>query len=241
MKFVKMHGLSNDYIFADTFTQRAPSDPAAAAVSLSRPHTGVGADGIVLLEHVNHHMENGIGLRQIVDWMMFADKCLPDEKWPQFRDMARRCGLEKLAVAVTRMCEIYMGLPRRSWCAGADEGVCRDLMEYVLSCGNFGRKRDQGSRASASFFSSTRSPVSTLRFLQNRGMITWKAAQDHAWLRPFAWLHQAGRYMKAGFRREKALSRLKAEIEESRRRNELFDAVGIAREQYGYVVSEKKD
>ena len=50
MKFVKMHGISNDYIFADTFTQPAPADPAAAAVILSRPHTGIGADGLILIE-----------------------------------------------------------------------------------------------------------------------------------------------------------------------------------------------
>ena len=50
MKFVKMHGLLNDYIFADTFTQPAPADPAALSVRLSRPHSGVGADGLILIE-----------------------------------------------------------------------------------------------------------------------------------------------------------------------------------------------
>ena len=50
MKFVKMHGISNDYIFADTFTQPGPADPAAASVFLSKPHTGVGADGLILIE-----------------------------------------------------------------------------------------------------------------------------------------------------------------------------------------------
>ena len=50
MKFVKMHGLSNDYIFADTFTQKGPADPAAASMRLSRPHTGIGADGLILIE-----------------------------------------------------------------------------------------------------------------------------------------------------------------------------------------------
>ena len=53
MKFVKMHGLSNDYIFADTFTQPGPADPAAASVALSRPHTGIGADGLILIEPVS--------------------------------------------------------------------------------------------------------------------------------------------------------------------------------------------
>jgi len=50
VKFIKMHGLSNDYIFADTFTQPAPADPAAASITLSRPHTGIGADGLILID-----------------------------------------------------------------------------------------------------------------------------------------------------------------------------------------------
>lgn len=50
MKFIKMHGLSNDYVFADTFTQPCPEDPAALSVEISRPHTGIGADGLILIE-----------------------------------------------------------------------------------------------------------------------------------------------------------------------------------------------
>ncbi len=50
MRFVKMHGLSNDYVFADTFTQPCPKDPAALSVEISKQHTGIGADGLILIE-----------------------------------------------------------------------------------------------------------------------------------------------------------------------------------------------
>ena len=48
MKFTKMHGIGNDYIYVDTFDQ-AVADPSALAVAMSRPHFGVGADGLVLI------------------------------------------------------------------------------------------------------------------------------------------------------------------------------------------------
>ena len=48
MKFTKMHGLGNDYVYVDTFEQPVP-DPAAMAIAVSRPHFGVGADGLVLI------------------------------------------------------------------------------------------------------------------------------------------------------------------------------------------------
>jgi len=47
--FTKMHGAGNDYIYVDTSLNPVP-DPAAAARAWSRPHTGVGSDGVVLIE-----------------------------------------------------------------------------------------------------------------------------------------------------------------------------------------------
>ena len=49
MRFTKMHGLSNDYIYADGFTQTLPGDPAAVSIKLSKYHTGIGADGLMLV------------------------------------------------------------------------------------------------------------------------------------------------------------------------------------------------
>ncbi len=48
MKFTKMHGIGNDYIYVNTFDE-AVADPPALAVAMSRPHFGVGADGLVLI------------------------------------------------------------------------------------------------------------------------------------------------------------------------------------------------
>jgi diaminopimelate epimerase len=50
--FIKMHGVGNDYIFVDT--SRYPvDDPASLAVIWSRPHTGIGSDGLVLIGQSN--------------------------------------------------------------------------------------------------------------------------------------------------------------------------------------------
>src|SRR5207248_243422 len=49
MKFTKMHGIGNDYIYVDLFDQRPPADPAALAVAVSDRHFGVGADGLILI------------------------------------------------------------------------------------------------------------------------------------------------------------------------------------------------
>ncbi len=49
MRFTKMQGIGNDYVYVSTFDQRAPDDPARLAVALSDRHFGVGGDGLILI------------------------------------------------------------------------------------------------------------------------------------------------------------------------------------------------
>lgn len=48
IKFTKMHGAGNDYIYVNTLTYDIP-DPNAAAKVWSHRHTGIGSDGLVLI------------------------------------------------------------------------------------------------------------------------------------------------------------------------------------------------
>ena len=193
-------------------------------------------NGLVLLEHIDQHMEGGIGLRQIIDWMMFVDKCLPDEKWPEFLVMAEKVGLEKLAIVCTRMCELYLGLPQRKWCADAEKTLCEQLMDYVMACGNFGNKKtsDEAIIEDAIAYAST--PKTFFTLLQKQGLKNWKSAKDHKILRPFAWVYQGFRYASKGIRRDRALSKLKEEYTAARQRNKLFDALGVKTMAKGDVV-----
>jgi diaminopimelate epimerase len=49
MRFVKMHGLGNDYVYVDCFRQRPPADAAALSRAVSDRHFGVGSDGLILI------------------------------------------------------------------------------------------------------------------------------------------------------------------------------------------------
>lgn len=49
MKFTKMHGIGNDYVYVNTFDQKPPTDPAALARVISDRHFGVGSDGLILI------------------------------------------------------------------------------------------------------------------------------------------------------------------------------------------------
>ncbi len=49
MKFTKMHGLGNDYVYVNTFDQPPPADPVKLAVAVSDRHFGIGSDGLILI------------------------------------------------------------------------------------------------------------------------------------------------------------------------------------------------
>jgi diaminopimelate epimerase len=49
MRFTKMHGIGNDYVYMSTFDQCAPIDPKQLAIEVSDRHYGIGGDGLILI------------------------------------------------------------------------------------------------------------------------------------------------------------------------------------------------
>lgn len=49
MRFTKMHGLGNDYVYVSLFDQRPPGDIGALARAMSDRHFGIGSDGLILI------------------------------------------------------------------------------------------------------------------------------------------------------------------------------------------------
>ncbi len=49
VRFIKMHGCGNDYVFLDCFSDPAPEDPNALAMVVSDRHRSIGSDGLVLM------------------------------------------------------------------------------------------------------------------------------------------------------------------------------------------------
>ena len=188
-------------------------------------------NGLVLLEHISLHLENGLGLRQILDWMLFVDKVLDDRLWQdEFAPLLRELKLETLAFTVTRMCQMYLGLRADiTWCADADEMLCQYLMEYILSQGNFGRKLQRGANRAVAVIGATKDLRTFFRILQYEGCKHWKAAEQFPFLKPFAWLYQLFRYIIKGIRTKNPLAFLRSAAERSKTQEEFLDTLGVRR------------
>jgi diaminopimelate epimerase len=49
MRFTKMQGAGNDYVYIDCFRNRLPPDPAGLSRAISDRHFGIGSDGLILI------------------------------------------------------------------------------------------------------------------------------------------------------------------------------------------------
>jgi diaminopimelate epimerase len=49
MRFTKMQGIGNDYIYVDCFHERPPKDPAKLSIAIANRNFGVGGDGLILI------------------------------------------------------------------------------------------------------------------------------------------------------------------------------------------------
>lgn len=155
-------------------------------------------NGFVLLEHINHHLSSGLGLRQIIDWMCFVEKNLDDFTWNNsFSEEADKIGLKKLALISTAMCKKYLNLNKNiTWCdEKINDSTCDELMEYILNHGNFGVKNKKEC-SSVSAIRHIKNPFKGLIEIQKIGCNTWKALKKHKWLKPFAWIYQIFRWIK---------------------------------------------
>ena len=143
-------------------------------------------NGLVFILHVNHHIREGLGLRQIIDWMVYVDAC-SDEEWKRMVLLLRETGMERLALTVIAMSQKYLGL--RMIVDSVDEYACDELMDYIMEKGNFGQKTGHGGKT-ASFALYASNAKSLFQRLQLGGMCQWDAAKKHKVLRPFAWIYQ---------------------------------------------------
>lgn len=185
------------------------------------------SNGLVLLEHMMHHFKSAIGMRQVIDWMMYVYRNLDDEFWiKEFHPVVRENGLETFAITATRMCQMFLGLPETiTWCKSADEKVCEQLIECILTTGNFGRKNGQGNSVETVSTSIKRKGL--FRWLQIAGEHNWKAYHKYHWLKPFCWFYQIFRYAKQGFKTGRNKKQIKQDFDRSKERYELLKKMEI--------------
>lgn len=118
MRFVKMHGLGNDYVFVDGRTTRV-DDPAGLSRLVSDRHRGIGSDGLILIDPPDDPM-NHARMR-----MFNADGSRGEMCGNGIRCIAKFLVDRGIAEAETLLIETDGGTRRLGWGRGIDGRVDR--------------------------------------------------------------------------------------------------------------------
>lgn len=185
------------------------------------------ANGLVLLAHMRRHIRVGLGLRQMIDWMMYVERELDDVFWAsEFQAAAKAKKLDVLAITATRLCQKYLGLPERiTWCAEADEALCKVLLESLLASGNFGAKDSAGNHAQGIGVNIHNEGL--FPYLQRVGERDWKLYHRHHWLKPFAWLHEGLVFLRKYIELRRQGKNVLSDVQRSGDRNEMLKKLGF--------------
>lgn len=183
-------------------------------------------NGLVLIFHINQHLRTGLGLRQIIDWMMYVHT-LPTEKWEELLPLINSTGHDRLARTVTLLCQRYLGLEK---IVEEDASLpVEDLLNYILEKGNFGKKAGIDGKIAIVGLFSTRKHGYFSR-LQAGGMKRWKAAKKHAILRPFAWMFQAARLLSLLVKNKKSPAQILKHSRHGANQRQMLEKLGLGLE-----------
>ena len=148
-------------------------------------------NGLVLLDHILKHFENGgVGYRQLIDFY----ECIKHlENVEEFLKYCEKVNLRKFAEVCIQISIDYFGF------AYHDLNCNKELEEYIfqtiISDGNFGRKYTDISKAQM-VIKLYSQPFHVFKNLQKAGRVHWKASEKYIVLRPFAWIYQIIYYIK---------------------------------------------
>lgn len=188
-------------------------------------------NGLILLAHIRQHLIDevwSLGLRQIIDWMMYVHANVDKEGWSNdFLGLASKYNLDTLAKTVTYLCHKRLGLPViPEWAKCADERTSEELLEMVMASGNFGIKLERVKSPIRTAFLNVKKD-GVFRYLQEAGIENWKAARKYKILRPFAWCYQIGRYVRKTVIRALNGNAITKELSEANRKAVFFRRLGI--------------
>ena len=190
-------------------------------------------NGLILLGHINQHLvAENLGLRQIIDWLMYFNKVMDQEIWNnQFAPIAEKVGLKKLAVNVTKMCVNYLGLRNCDYIKKeADEDVSDLLLNMIFESGNFGSKLSSNQKKTDGVISFGLYNIKKngfFSYFQDMGLRKWKLCQKYSVFKPLAWIYGILRSLGRGLISLIKFGGLKKQIDSGNEKYDLFEKLGI--------------
>ena len=125
---------------------------------------------IIMLLHLRRHMRDGdgIGLRHFCDWAALANTISDDDWVSKFEPILTKIKIKSMAMAFSKAAHLLLEMPEKEWFKNYDNNIASQLINDILSGGNFGRF-DANRQKQKLFIDGRNNTITSLfrRFFQN--------------------------------------------------------------------------
>ena len=191
--------------------------------------------GLVLLLHiVNHLTAGGIGLRHLLDWLVFQNSMSEKDFLEIFEPTLKRIGLWQFARAVTAVGVRFFSCQYRDFCKDLDPKLAEELFLDILNGGNFGRKnsnrlnqskilRDNQTRqiSNGGYF------LNAFGFLNQRARTAFPPAQKTPILLPVGWIKVLSNHSRAVRRGVQPKIRVNDLLDGAKKRQHIYEQLHL--------------
>ena len=197
--------------------------------------------GLIMLLHTASHLTSeGVGLRHLCDWVVFASSMRDDEFRELFEVKLKDFGLWRFAQALTLLGITYLSAPERSWAAEAIENnsltseQLERLMEDILASGNFGKK-DANRYREIKYISDRGKHIVSSDSIIRQGFKTmnskvyadYRMIERHRILLPFGYIAEGVRYIGLLLTGKRKSSGTREMLKEAAERKSLYASLEL--------------
>jgi hypothetical protein len=197
--------------------------------------------GLIMLLHTASHLTSeGVGLRHLCDWVVFASTLSDAEFREIFEKKLKRFGLWRFAQALTLLGIRYLGAPNRVWTLEAvesyklDASTLEGLMNDILSGGNFGTK-DMNRYREIKYISDRSEGTVGKNGILRQGFKTmndkvrrdYKTLGKHKALLPVGYIAEGGKYIALLLTGKRKSSGTKKMFKEAAERKKIYASLNL--------------
>lgn len=186
--------------------------------------------GLILLVHTaNHLTAGGIGLRHLLDWLLFESSFSEEEFLSLFALPLKQAGLWQFARALTALGCRYFGSPDRAYCQDTAPALTRGLLQDIFDSGNFGSK-DENRMNQAKLMRNIESRRvqqggrmgNLISLLNRRAIQHLPGLEQKRVLLPVGWAYVGVKYLRRSARGEAPKLRLTGLLDATKERQQLY-------------------
>ena len=197
--------------------------------------------GLILLLHTLTHLTNeGVGLRHLCDWVVFASTMSDAEFRAVFEKKLKSFGLWRFAQVLALLGINYLGAPKRVWALEAvesrkvEDDTLTGLMNDILSGGNFGTKDMNRYREIKYISDRGEHTVSSggillqgMRTMNQKVRADYKTIGKHKILYPIGYIAEGGKYLGLLITGKRKSSGTKQMLKEVAERKRIYNSLQL--------------